>query len=322
MIIITGAAGFIASCLAQKILREDKEVSLLLVDNFEIEKKRNNVPKSDRCTLLNRKLLFDYLDEKVPEITQVYHLGARTDTAEQNFELFQQLNVNFSKDIWSYCALEDIPLVYASSAATYGDGKLGFDDSHDIVSKLKPLNPYGDSKQEFDSWVLEQALEPPSWYGVKFFNVFGPNEYHKGRMASVVFHAFNQINKTGKMKLFRSHREDVEDGMQSRDFIYIDDVLNCCHFLMNGSAESGLYNIGTGKARSFKDLVQAVFEALGKNSDIEYIDTPEDIRENYQYFTEANMDKLKAAGYKNEFVSLESGVNKYVKDYLLDTNYY
>ena len=322
MIIITGAAGFIASCLAQKLLREDKEVSLLLVDNFEIEKKKNNIPISDRCTKIDRTKLFEYLDTKTPEVTQVYHLGARTDTAEQNTSLFQKLNVNYSKDIWSYCALEEIPLVYASSAATYGDGTKGFVDSHDIVSELKPLNPYGDSKQEFDKWVLEQALEPPSWYGVKFFNVFGPNEYHKGRMASVVFHAFNQIQKTGMMKLFRSHREDVEDGMQSRDFIYIEDVLNCCHFLMNEKVDSGLYNIGTGKARSFKDLVEAVFAALDKKSEIEFIDTPEDIRENYQYFTEADMEKMKAAGYKNEFTSLESGVAKYVNEYLLDSNYY
>ena len=322
MIIITGAAGFIASCLSQKLLREDNEVRLLLVDNFEIEKKKKNIPINDRCTMIARTNLFDYLDTKNPEISQVYHLGARTDTAEQNTSLLRKLNVEFSKDIWIYCALEEVPLVYASSAATYGDGSKGFVDSHEIVSELKPLNPYGDSKQEFDKWVLEQALEPPAWYGVKFFNVFGPNEYHKGRMASVVFHAFNQIQKTGMMKLFRSHREDVKDGMQSRDFIYIEDVLNCCHFLMNEKVESGLYNIGTGKARSFKDLVEAVFKALNKKSEIEFIDTPEDIRENYQYFTEADMEKLKTAGYKHEFTSLESGVEKYVKEYLTFTKYY
>jgi len=322
MIIITGAAGFIASCLAQKLLREDKDVSLLLVDNFEIEKKKKNFPDSDRCIRIDRNQLFEYLDTKNPEVSQVYHLGARTDTAELNTSLFRKLNVEYSKDMWSYCALEEIPLVYASSAATYGDGTKGFVDSHDVVSELKPLNPYGDSKQDFDKWVLEQALEPPSWYGVKFFNVFGPNEYHKGRMASVVFHAFNQIQKTGMMKLFRSHREDVKDGMQSRDFIYIEDVLDCCLFLMNEKVDSGLYNIGSGKARSFKDLVEAVFSALDKKAEIEFIDTPEDIRDTYQYFTEADMEKLKAAGYKKEFTSLESGVEKYVKEYLVNSKYY
>ena len=322
MIIITGAAGFIASCLASKILREDKEVKLLLVDNFEREDKKKNVPQSDRVQTIQRNLLFEYLDEKEPTITKVYHLGARTDTAEKNIALFKRLNVQYSQDIWSYCALMDIPLVYASSAATYGDGKLGFDDSHEVVSSLKPLNPYGDSKQAFDKWALEQPLEPPSWYGVKFFNVFGPNEYHKGRMASVIFHAYNQIVETGKMKLFRSHREDVADGEQSRDFIFIDDVIDCCQFLMNGNAKSGLYNIGTGKARSFKDLVEAVFAALGKEPSIEFIDTPEDIRDTYQYFTEANMSKLKDAGYKKEFTSLESGVEKYVKDFLVSSKTY
>ena len=322
MIIITGAAGFIASCLAHKLLREDTDVQLLLVDKFTFENKNKNLPDDNRCQRMERDLLFEYLDEKQPEISKVYHLGARTDTAEQNTSLFKKLNIEFSKDIWSYCALEDVPLVYASSAATYGDGSLGFEDNHEIVSDLKPLNPYGDSKQIFDQWVLDQALTPPSWYGVKFFNVFGPNEFHKGRMASVVFHAFNQIQKTEKMKLFRSHRDDFEDGMQSRDFIYVEDVLNCCQFLMEEEVESGLYNIGTGKARSFNDLIKAVFHALDKKVNVEFIDTPEDIRETYQYFTEASMEKLKSAGYKMEFTSLEDGVEKYVKEHLLPGKHY
>ncbi|MCL4153340.1 UNVERIFIED_CONTAM: hypothetical protein GTU68_042787, partial [Idotea baltica] len=207
MIIITGAAGFIASCLAHNLLRGDPEIHLLLVDKFTFEEKNKNLPTDDRCTRISRAKLFDYLEEKEPSIDCIYHLGARTDTAEQNIDLFQKLNIEYSKNIWSYCALNEIPLVYASSAATYGDGSLGFDDNHEIVSQLKPLNPYGDSKQIFDKWVLEQFLEPPSWYGVKFFNVFGPNEFHKGRMASVIFHAYKQIEKTGKMKLFRSHRD-------------------------------------------------------------------------------------------------------------------
>lgn len=322
MVIITGAAGFIASCLAHRLLRQDPEVKLLLVDKFTFESKNKNLPDDPRCQLMERSELFDYLDRKEPEISQVYHLGARTDTAEQNVSILKKLNVEFSKDIWSYCALFEIPLVYASSAATYGDGSLGFEDNHEVVSQLKPLNPYGESKQAFDQWVLDQPFTPPSWYGVKFFNVYGPNEFHKGRMASVIFHAFNQIQKTGKMKLFRSHREDVEDGMQSRDFIFIDDVLQCCQFLMTENVNSGLYNIGTGQARSFKDLVLAVFAALDIEPNIEFIDTPEDIRETYQYFTEANMDKLKAAGYSQKFTSLENGVEHYVKNHLAQGKYY
>lgn len=322
MIIITGAAGFIASCLAHKLLREDPACKLLLVDKFSNEQKNKNLPDDPRCQKIERSELFDFLDLRQPDISQVYHLGARTDTAETNISLFKKLNIDYSKDIWAYCALEEIPLVYASSAATYGDGTLGFDDNHDIVADLKPLNPYGDSKQIFDQWVLEQDFSPPSWYGVKFFNVFGPNEFHKGRMASVVFHAFNQIQKTGKMKLFRSHRDDVQDGMQSRDFIYVDDVLNCCSFLMNGQANSGLYNVGTGKARNFNDLVLAVFSAMDKKPDIEFIDTPEDIRATYQYFTEANMSKMKTAGFKEDFTSLEQGVENYVQNHLATAKHY
>ena len=322
MIIITGAAGFIASCLAHNLLREDPEVKLLLVDKFTFEEKNKNLPNDDRCTQISRSQLFDFLEDKEPAIDCVYHLGARTDTAEQNIELFKRLNIEYSQSIWSYCALNDIPLVYASSAATYGDGSNGFDDSHEIVPALKPLNPYGDSKQIFDRWALDQILEPPKWYGVKFFNVFGPNEFHKGRMASVIFHAYKQIEKTGKMKLFRSHRDDVENGHQSRDFIYIEDVIACCKFLMNKNAPSGLYNIGTGKARTFLDLVNAVFHTLDLEPNIEFIDTPEDIRETYQYYTQAEMSKLIDAGYDQQFTSLEDGVAKYVAQHLTKVKYY
>lgn len=319
---ITGAAGFIASCLAHHLLRLDADVKLLLVDKFTFEEKNKNLPKDSRCLRIERDKLFEYLDEKEPDIKCVYHLGARTDTSEQNLELFKELNIQYSKDIWFYCALNEIPLVYASSAATYGDGTLGFDDNHALVSSLKPLNPYGDSKQIFDQWALEQILTPPSWYGVKFFNVFGPNEFHKGRMASVVFHAYKQIKETGKMKLFRSHRKDIEDGHQSRDFIYIEDVISCCKFLMEGKADHGLYNVGTGKARSFLDLVHAVFKALDVEPEIEFIDTPEDIRENYQYYTQAEMSKMIDAGFDQEFISLEEGVAQYVSKYLTQVKYY
>ena len=231
----------------------------------------------------------------------VFHIGARTDTTEFDVEIFNRLNLNYTKDIWKICAENEIPMVYASSAATYGDGSLGYDDNHDIVEKLKPLNVYGESKNNFDKWALKQEKTPPSWYGLKFFNVYGPNEYHKGRMASVIMHAVKQIKETGGMKLFRSHRPDYSDGGQLRDFVYVKDVVEVMLFLWEYEVESGLYNLGTGKARTFLDLAKATFKALGVEENISFIDTPEDIRDKYQYFTEANMTKLLNQGYKNLF---------------------
>jgi ADP-L-glycero-D-manno-heptose 6-epimerase len=221
-------------------------------------------------------------------------------------------------------------LIYASSAATYGNGDLGYKDDHDLPYKLNPLNPYGRSKNEFDKWTLQQTLNselqtpnsPPYWYGLKFFNVYGPNEYHKGRMASVIFHSFNQIKSSGKVKLFKSHKPEYKDGEQLRDFVYVKDVVDICYWLMNERPVSGLYNLGTGKARTFKDLVTAIFKSLGKEPVIEYIDTPPDIRDKYQYFTEADMSKIRNAGYKEDFDSLEEGIETYVKNFLADHKYY
>jgi ADP-L-glycero-D-manno-heptose 6-epimerase len=232
------------------------------------------------------------------------------------------LNVEYSKNIWSYCAEKFIPLVYASSAATYGRGDLGYKDDHDLVEKLHPLNPYGISKNEFDKWALKQITHPPFWTGLKFFNVYGPNEYHKGRMASMIFHGFNQIQKTGKVKLFKSHKPEFKDGEQLRDFIYVEDVAAVCYWLIENRIASGLYNLGTGKARTFNDLVNATFAAMRKEPVIEYIDIPEDIRDKYQYFTEADMNKLKKAGYTKTFFSLEEGVDKYVRRFLLNNKHY
>ncbi len=218
--------------------------------------------------------------------------------------------------------IHSIPLVYASSAATYGGGELGYDDSHELPYQLQPLNPYGISKNEFDKWVLHESMHPPFWVGLKFFNVYGPNEYHKGRMASVIWHSFNQIREQGFVKLFRSHRPDFKDGQQLRDFIYVKDVIKVCYWLMVNQPASGLYNLGTGKARSFEDLVKATFAGLGREPQITFIDMPEDIRDKYQYFTEANMSKLKAAGYTESFYSLEDGVGEYVRSYLAGGHYY
>ncbi|MGF2414451.1 MAG: ADP-glyceromanno-heptose 6-epimerase, partial [Ferruginibacter sp.] len=269
------------------------------------------------------------------KIDFVFHLGARTDTTEFDYSIHQKLNVEYSQHIWNYCTINKIPLVYASSAATYGEGEFGYDDSHDIVEQLHPLNPYGISKNEFDKWVLHQKELPPFWAGLKFFNVYGPNEYHKARMASVIFHSFNQIKQSGKVKLFRSHKDGFENGEQLRDFIYVKDVVAVCFWLMEQYVNSessivnaasltthhspltpGLYNLGTGEARSFNDLVKATFTGLDLSPVIKFIDMPEDIRDKYQYFTEAKMHKLKEAGYTEGFYSLESGVDDYVRNYL------
>jgi len=229
-----------------------------------------------------------------------------------------QLNLKYSQNLWNYCSLNNIPFIYASSAATYGAGEMGYIDNHDIVPLLKPLNLYGQSKNLFDLWVLQQRKSPPFWAGLKFFNVFGPNEYHKGRMASVIFHAYNQIVSKGKVSLFRSHRFDYKDGEQKRDFIYVKDVIKVCEFLRQNTdrINSGLYNVGTGLARTFKDLVLSVFMALKLEPHIVYIDMPIDIREKYQYFTQADMQKLKKVGYNNSFFTLEKGIAEYVQDYL------
>lgn len=315
MIVITGAAGFIGSVLTGR-LNEDKIDDLVLVDDFgRPDKSVNFENKSYRCKV-NRNDFFQWFLQHQSDIGFVFHIGARTDTTEFNQAVFDELNLNYSKEVFSLCANAGIPLIYASSAATYGSGEYGYNDDHEMVHKLHPLNPYGKSKNDFDKWVLEARTVPPFWAGMKFFNVYGPNEYHKGRMASVVFHAYNQIKSTGKVNLFRSHNPDYKDGGQLRDFIYVRDVTEVLVFLMRTQPVSGIYNLGTGKARSFYDLATATFKASGLAANINFIDTPEDIRDKYQYFTEANMQKLRSVGYSKEFTSLEDGIGDYVKGYL------
>lgn len=321
MIVVTGAAGFIGSVLVGKLNHEGFE-NLVLVDDFSNEEKSKNLSGKIFKKLIDRDEFFQWFDDNSDKISFVLHIGARTDTTEFNVDVFDILNLNYSKQIWLRCVENNIPLIYASSAATYGMGEYGYDDDHAIVEKLKPLNPYGESKNDFDKWVLKREETPPFWAGLKFFNVYGPNEYHKGRMASVISHAFKQINDTNKVKLFRSHNPDFKDGEQLRDFIYVKDVVSVILFLMNSQTDSGLYNLGTGKARTFVDLAKSTFAALNLEPNIEFIDTPEDIRDKYQYFTEANMNKLISAGYKKPLTSLEDGVDDYVKNYLLNSNYY
>ena len=315
MIIITGAAGFIGSNLITGLnLKHFKD--LVLVDDFtRIERERNYRGKQYRM-LLEREQFCDWLKENHRQVQIVIHLGARTDTAEFNWEVFLKLNLDYSKEVFSICVEYGLPLIYASSAATYGLGELGYVDAHKVVPELQPLNPYGRSKNEFDRWVLEQDRWPFFWAGLKFFNVYGPNEYHKGRMASVVYHAYRQIEQTGAMKLFRSHHPGFGDGMQARDFIYVKDVVEVILFLLEKRPESGLFNLGTGQARTFKDLVINTFQAMGKEPLISFIDTPEDIRDKYQYFTEAEMEKLRRVGYTPSFTTLEAGIREYVGNFL------
>ena len=319
MIVLTGAAGFIGSNFISK-LNNEGIANIAIVDDFSNSKKTNNYKNKQYQCEVHRDDLMEWL-KKQEKIDFVFHIGARTDTTEFDKKVFDRLNLNYSKNLWNFCTQNNVPFIYASSAATYGDGSLGYDDNHDIVASLKPLNPYGESKNDFDKWVLSQKETPPFWSGLKFFNVYGPNEYHKGRMASVIFHAYNQIKETGRMKLFKSHNPKYKDGEQLRDFIYIKDVVEVIWFLSNNQNNSGLYNLGTGQARTFNDLVLSTFNALYIEPDIEYIDTPIDIRDKYQYFTEAKMNKLRNEGYSWEFYSLEEGVKDYVSNYLSVGNY-
>ena len=317
-IVVTGAAGFIGSCMVQ-YLNEQGFTNLILVDDFGIESKRVNWESKQYEAIVERQSLFEWLERNEPTIDIFIHLGARTDTTEFDYSIHEELNVVYSQNVWNYCTEKNIPLIYASSAATYGSGELGYDDNHEIVEDLKPLNPYGISKNEFDKWALKQTETPTFWAGLKFFNIYGPNEYHKGRMASVIWHSFNQIKKDGLVKLFRSHRPDFKDGEQLRDFVYVKDLVKVIYWMMqNQQIPSGLYNLGTGTARSFYDLASSTFKGLDLEPNISFVDMPIDIRDKYQYFTEANMQKLKAAGYTDAFYTLEEGVDDYVRNYLAE----
>jgi ADP-L-glycero-D-manno-heptose 6-epimerase len=330
VIVITGAAGFIGSCMVG-YLNEQGFENLILVDEFDEDEKELNLHLKKYKVRVERENFFEWLEIEKPEVRFIFHLGARTDTTEFDYTIHQHLNVDYSQKIWCYCTKNNIPLVYASSAATYGSGELGYSDDHSIIERLQPLNPYGVSKNEFDKWALKQNEQPPFWAGLKFFNVYGPNEYHKGRMASMIFHGFHQIKQNGFVKLFKSHKQGYKDGEQLRDFIYVKDVIKICYWFMSSqssmvndqwSIPSGIYNIGTGKARSFKDLVKATFTALNIETKIEYIDMPTDIRNKYQYFTEAKMEKIRNAGYTSPVCTLEEGISDYIRNYLSNNRYY
>ncbi|OUJ71893.1 ADP-glyceromanno-heptose 6-epimerase [Hymenobacter crusticola] len=320
MIVVTGAAGFIASCLVTRLNAANFN-DIVVVDNFAVERKLVNLKGKRLRAYVDRNEFFDWLAEHHEEVEFIFHLGARTDTTEQSREVFDLLNLNYSKQMWQACCQYQLPLVYASSAATYGSGTLGYSDDDVLLPLLRPLNPYGESKNDFDNWAVTQAEKPFFWAGLKFFNVYGPNEYHKGRMASVIFHAFEQIRNTSSMTLFRSHNPDYADGEQKRDFVYVKDVVEVCYFLMHHRQHSGIYNLGTGEARTFLDLTLNTFDALGRTADIHFKDTPEDIRDTYQYFTQADMSKLRSIGYDRPFTRLEDGIQDYVQNYLVPGAY-
>ncbi len=331
-IIVTGAAGFIGSCMVQ-YLNEYGYENLILVDDFGVQAKRRNWENKQFAEAIERQSFFEWLATNQPKIDCIIHLGARTDTTEFNYAVHQELNVEYSQNIWQYCTENQVPLIYASSAATYGGGEFGYNDDHELPFQLQPLNPYGISKNEFDKWAIQQTETPSFWAGLKFFNIYGPNEYHKGRMASVIWHSFNQIKANGLVKLFRSHNPNYKDGEQLRDFVYVKDLVKVMLWMMetvdgrpstvnSQTLTNGLYNLGTGKARSFCALAASTFAGLDLEPNIEFVDMPIDIRDKYQYFTEANMQKLQAAGYTGPFYTLEAGVDDYVRNYLITNRIY
>lgn len=321
ILVITGAAGFIGSCLLAEYTRKQTHY-IIAVDDFNIKNKQANFIHYQHTEFIDREIFLNWFKEHANQVEAILHIGARTNTTEQNLTLLKRLNFNYSVRIWELCTEYHIPLIYASSAATYGNGEHGYSDEHGLIPALKPMNPYGQSKQDFDLWVLSQKTSPPFWAGLKFFNVYGPNEYHKGRMASVVMHTFNQIQTTGAMRLFKSHRVDVADGYQSRDFVYVKDVVNVIVFLLQEKPKSSIFNLGSGVANPFIDLARFTFEAMGKHPEISFIDTPIDIRETYQYYTCANITKLRDSGYTQTFYTLKEGVYDYVQQYLLPKFYY
>lgn len=318
-VVVTGGAGFIGSCMV-RTLNDMGITDIIVVDHIASTEKWMNLRNKKYREYVNRDLFLERLQaDDFGEITGIIHMGACSSTTEKDFDYLWINNVEYTKTLWKYAVDKQIPFLYASSAATYGDGEQGFSDQMDI-DLLRPLNGYGYSKQVFDQWTLKQDKKPIQYAGFKFFNVYGPNEYNKGSMASMVFHGYKQQRDTGCIKLFKSCNPNYTDGGQLRDFVYVKDVCKVIKYFMEHSEFSGLYNIGTGRAQSFCDLVSAVFTSLGKTPNIEYIDMPEHLREKYQYYTQADISKLRAIGYADEFMNVEDGVRDYVIGHL-DNNF-
>lgn len=326
MILVTGAAGFIGSVIVKELNERGAE-DLILCDHFESGDKWKNLRGLKYDSFVQVEDLFDHPAwKKAQPFTAIYHMGACSDTTELNMDFLYKNNTEFTNKLLSLAATKNIPIVYASSAATYGGGEQGYSDDHKGIPKLQPLNKYGYSKQLSDEWILKQKKKPKVWFGVKFFNVFGPNEYHKGKMSSVVYQGFNQIKNVGMVKLFKSHRDDYKDGEQLRDFVYVKDVVRAMIELIAAGKKkpsiSGIYNLGTGEARSFHDLAKATFKAMDLEPNIEFIDMPVELRNQYQYYTQAEMGKLKKALPKFKFMKLEDAVSDYVRGHLTQNNPY
>lgn len=321
MIVITGGAGMIGSMIAWQLNQQGRD-DLVIVDRQTHAEQWQNLCRRRYADYLDKDELLPWLagDRKVEA---VIHMGAISATTERDWNRLLEHNIRYSQQLWHYCTEHDIPYLYASSAATYGNGDQGYADTG--IGGLRPLNAYGYSKLFFDQWALQQAAAgnaPPQWAGFKFFNVYGPNEYHKGRMASVAYHSYLQFRDSGTVKLFRSDRADVADGMQLRDFVYVKDAAEVTAWFLQNRAPAGLYNIGTGQARAFKDLAEAVMTSAGKTPHISWIEMPDDLKGKYQYYTQADMQKLRSAGYTQPFRTLEEGVRDYVQNYLMQTDPY
>jgi len=322
MIVITGGAGMIGSMIAWHLNTVLGRDDIVIVDRHKHAEQWQNLCHRRYADYLDKDELLPWLESGV-KVDAVIHMGAISATTERDFNLLVQDNFRYSQRLWQWCARNGVPLLYASSAATYGNGEQGYDDAS--IENLRPLNGYGYSKHLFDQWALRQAEAgnaPPQWCGFKFFNVYGPNEYHKERMASVAWHSFNQFRETGTVRLFKSDRPDFKDGMQLRDFVYVKDAAAVVAFFLAHADKSGIYNVGTGQARAFLDLATAVMTSQGREPSITWIDMPQDLKGKYQYFTQASAAKLRAAGYSQPFHALEDGVRDYVQNYLMKTDAY
>lgn len=321
MYVVTGGAGFIGSNILAALEARGAE-DLVVVDRLRDGEKWRNIAKREIVDIVHPEHIFGFLDLHKKKLKAIIHMGAISATTERDADKIVTNNFDLSIALYRWCALHDVRFIYASSAATYGDGSVGFDDDSSVehLARLRPLNAYGWSKHLFDRRVSRRILQgnpvPPQWAGLKFFNVYGPNEYHKGAQSSVVSQVFPHARENTHFNLFRSHNPGYADGGQLRDFIWVGDVVDVVMWLLDNPGVSGLFNVGTGKARSFLDLASAVYRAMGKEPNIRFIDTPVAIRDKYQYFTEARMDRLCAAGYQKPFTSLEDGVRQYVSGFL------
>ena len=327
MIIVTGGAGFIGSYLVKELEARGMR-DIVVCDLLGQDDKWKNIAKRELADILPPDDLPAFLNDNAADIETVFHMGAVSATTERDADLIVRSNIRLSMDLWNWCAANDTALIYASSAATYGDGTQGFagDDTVDGLAKLQPMNAYGWSKHAFDRRVArivsENGPRPPHWAGLKFFNVYGPNEYHKGVMISVALKNFREISDSGKAVLFRSHNPDYPDGGQKRDFVWVGDCVDIALWLADHPSTQGIFNVGTGEARTFEDLARSAFRAMGRDADIEFVETPEAIRDRYQYFTQADMSRLRNAGYSRPSTSLEDGVGQYIRDYLMAADPY